>query len=381
MNSIKIMPKGALRTWIERLQSRDFKVVGPKALHGQFVFEEIADPEELVIDYPMSAMPPKKYLLPPREVLFSFNTKTMEMEAEITAEPTVIIGVHTCDMHAINLLDTVQSTGFADQHYRARRDATYLVSIECLKPCNAQCFCKDMETFSVPEDHDLHFTDLGDVYSIHIGSEKGEELLRGSTNVWTPTEADLQRLNEVMAAKWPEFEFRLECDLHELPEVLGATQHSPLWDELGEICLSCGACTQVCPTCYCFDVTDEVDLTLENGQRVRTWDSCQLEKFALVAGNHNFRSGVAARQRHRFTRKVKYQYEAFGTMGCVGCGRCGTACHVDITCIKTYNRLYDEYQAKSAEPVAADRTNGHRETNGAVATAVVTKETVSEGTK
>lgn len=346
--SLRIMPKSALKAWIQRLQERSFRIVGPKALHGRYVFDDIADPDELAIDYPTTLSAPKQYLLPSREVLFSFNADTMDMTAHIEAEPTVLFGVHTCDMHAIQLLDTVQNNGFADQHYRARRDALYLVSIECLKPCSAQCFCKDMETYSITETYDVHLADMGDAYAVRVGSEKGEELMAGFTNIWEGADSDQQRLNEVMSQKWQNFEFRLDSTLSQLPEVLGAAMHSKHWDELGDICLACGACTQVCPTCYCFDVTDEVDLTLTKGERYRIWDSCQIEKFAVVAGNHNFRSQLGRRQRHRFMRKGKYQYEAYGKVGCVGCGRCGTTCPVDITCIKTFNHLTQESADRQA---------------------------------
>ncbi len=346
--SLRIMPKSALKAWIQRLQQRSFKIVGPKALHGRYVFDDITDVNDLAINYPTTVSAPKQYLLPSREVLFSFNAETMDMTAHIEAEPTVLIGVHTCDMHAIQLLDTVQNHGFADQHYRARRDALYLVSIECQKPCSTQCFCKDMETYSVTENFDLHLVDMGDAYAVQVGSEKGEALLQGFTNIWEAADGDQQRLNDVMADKWQNFSFRLDSTLSQLPDVVGAGMHSAHWDELGDICLACGACTQVCPTCYCFDVTDEVDLTLTQGERVRSWDSCQIEKFAVVAGNHNFRSQLGRRQRHRFMRKGKYQYEAYGKMGCVGCGRCGTTCPVKINCIDTFNHLTQELVDKQA---------------------------------
>lgn len=348
--SLKIMPKGALKSWIGRLQSRDFTVVGPTKLHGQYVFDEIQDPESLSLDYPTSVLPPKKYLLPPREVLFKFNTRTMEMHADIEVDPVVIIGVHTCDMHGIELLDKVNNTGYADQHYKARRDKTYLVSIECLKPCMDHAFCKSMGTLTVPEHFDLHFTDMGEVYAIDVGSEKGEELLQGCSSVWDPTNEDYDRLNEVMAGKWPNFQYRLDFDVTELPDLLATSQKSPVWDELGERCLACGMCTKVCPTCYCFDVVDEVGLDLESGERVRVWDSCQIEKFAVVAGGHNFRTSRALRQRHRFMRKGKYQYEAYGLMGCVGCGRCAAACLVHITPVDTFNALNRLRQASQQAP-------------------------------
>jgi len=352
MNGLKIMPKNALSAWIERLMKRQFRVVGPVEKHGQYVFDEIHALDDLVIDAPITVLAPKKYLLPQREELFTFNAQTMEMKAKIEVIPTVILGIHACDMHAIRLLDKVNSVGHADQHYQARRAETYLVSFECLSPCSPQSFCKSMDTLSVPDNYDLHFIDLGADYAVQVGTTRAEKLVEGCINMWDATEADYQRVNDKMAEKWAQFDYRLNFDVTELPKLLGDNMQSPLWDELGDRCLACGACTQVCPTCYCFDVTDEVDLKLEQGVRVRTWDSCQIDKFAVVAGGHDFRNKRASRQRHRFMRKGKYQYEAFGFMGCVGCGRCALSCLVNITPIDTYNELYRRSQEQQAEAEA-----------------------------
>lgn len=338
--SVKIIPKGAIGGWITRLQDRGYRVVGPKEKHGQYVFDDIKNPNDLVLDYPTTVLPPKKYMLPSREELFRFNTQTMDMEEVIETEPTVIFAMHTCDLHSMRLLDKVHDTGYVDRHYKARRDAMTFVTIECLEPCMPHSFCKSMGTLTTPEDFDLHLTDLGDAYAIEVGSENGEKLLQGSTQIWDATDKDDERLNDAMAQKWPNFQYRLEFDITELPDLLAVSQNSAVWDTLGEICLACGMCTQVCPTCYCFDVEDEVDIAGEEGTRVRKWDSCQIEKFAVVAGGHNFRSSNALRQRHRFFRKGKYQYEAFGELGCVGCGRCALSCLVDITPIKTFNALH-----------------------------------------
>jgi ferredoxin len=350
MSHFKIMPKAALRSWFERLRAQQFTLVGPKAPHGQYVFDELQSFDELVLDYPTTVLPPKKYLLPPREVLFSFNARTMDMQADIHYDPLVIFGVHTCDLHAIALLDKVNNTGYADQHYKARREATWLISVECLKPCMQHAFCKSMGTLTAPENFDVHLTDLGENWAVDIGSEKGARLLEGFALVYDPANTDDERLNAVIAEKWSKFQYRLDFDVTELPDVLAAGAKSSVWDELGERCLACGMCTKVCPTCYCFDVSDEIDLSLENGQRVRTWDSCQIDKFAVVAGGHDFRSKQALRQRHRFMRKGKYQYEAFGLLGCVGCGRCALSCLVNITPVDTFNALYrQQHPVKTGE--------------------------------
>lgn len=341
----KIMPKSGVSDWVDFL-SQTFRVVGPRPKHGQYVFDEIDDPSNLVLDYPTSILPPKQYLLPPRETLFSYTENGKQIEANIEPIPTVLLGVHTCDMHAIRLLDKVHNHGYTDQHYQAHRQNTYLVSIECLKPCMAHSFCKSMGTLTVTEDFDLHMTDLGDIYAMEVGSEKGEALLHNFEQVRDATDEDYQLLSQVLTEKWPQFSYQLEFDVTELPDILNISQKSSYWRELGDRCLGCGMCTKVCPTCYCFDVQDEVDLTLQNGKRIRAWDSCQVEEFAMVAGGHNFRAKTALRQRHRFMRKGKYQYDAFGVVGCVGCGRCAQACLVHITPVETFNELYRRSQSK-----------------------------------
>jgi sulfhydrogenase subunit beta (sulfur reductase) len=345
--SLKILRKDAFPGWVDRLCA-GYRVVGPKPLHGQYIFADIQSAGELAMDYSTSVIPPKKYLLPQREEIAHFDGKQLEAVIDGASQPTVVMGVHTCDMHAILLLDRIHERGYADQHYLARRENTILVSIECLNPCTASSFCKDMGTLSITEGFDLHLTDLGDDYGVDIGSEKGEALLEG-LKLSEPTQEDYQRINRIIAEKWPRFPYQLEFDVTELPSLLTASYGSDYWNELGDRCLACGMCTNVCPTCYCFNITDEVDFTLSAGKRMRQWDSCQLDEFATVAGGHNFRQTRAARQRHRFFRKGKYQWEAYGLIGCVGCGRCAEACLVHITPVDTFNQLDRRRKSINAE--------------------------------
>jgi len=257
----------------------------------------------------------------------------------LEGQQAVILGLHTCDMHAIALLNNVFNQNFVDQHYLTRRENTTLVSIECLQPCTEHAFCKDMGTLILPEEFDLHLTDLGDDYAVDVGSKKGEALLKGFNDIREATAEDYRRVNQMLSEKWPRFPHRLESDVIELPSLLSIGYKSVLWDELGERCLSCGACTLVCPTCFCFNVMDDVEFSLDAGGRFRAWDSCQLDQFAIVAGGHNFRASRADRLRHRFSHKFKYLTEAYEMVGCVGCGRCAQSCLVHITPIDTLNSL------------------------------------------
>jgi sulfhydrogenase subunit beta (sulfur reductase) len=339
--SLAIIKKQDLPNFVRRLLTL-YRVGGPVQANGKIAFDIINDPAELQLDYTTTILPPKKFFLPPKETLFEFDNSGDSKVKPPKIEPrTVIFGIHTCDLHAIQLLDHVFSVGNIDPNYTNRRSQTLIVSIECITPCNEHSFCKSMGTLSADEGYDLHLTDLGDSYAIDVGTDAGLTLLQHATT--TPaSSADVQKLNAVLSEKWPRFPYRLDFDVSDLPSLLNMSMKSPLWAELGERCLACAACTNVCPTCFCFDVRDETGMDLQHGQRVRIWDSCQLDEFATVTGGHDFRKSRALRQRHRFMRKGKYIIEAHNYLGCVGCGRCAQACLVHITPVNVFNELHKQ---------------------------------------
>jgi len=359
--SLYILPKERLPGFVDSLRA-GFRVVGPVRTATGYAFDTIGAAGELVLDYPTTILPPKKYLLPQRETLFTFHTGTDEQGARQIAvepvfedvEPTVIFGVHTCDMHGILLYNKVFTEGYRDEHYLARREQTYIIGIECLRPCDDASFCKDMGTLTAPPVYDLHMTAVQDNYLVDTGTERGEQLLLAHAEAHMATTEDIRRLSQTLSAKWSHFRHRLKMTKDQIPSLMTINYGSGLWDTLGDRCLACGSCTNVCPTCFCFDVQDEVDITMSEGQRARVWDSCQLHEFALVAGGHNFRASKASRVRHRMMRKGKYIQQVHSINGCTGCGRCQRACLVDITIPGALNALYDEMQIDTSLTTGAE---------------------------
>jgi sulfhydrogenase subunit beta (sulfur reductase) len=336
--SLWVIDKQAMAPFVARMMG-DYRVVGPVARGARFAFGLIEDPADLQLGYNTSILPPKKYLQPPQERMMAFTRNVgPAIEPIETARPTVILGLHTCDLAAFRVLDQAFGQGQPDAPYLERRRNTLLVSIECLEPCDEHSFCKSMGTLTASNGYDLHLTDLGEAYAIDVGSEAGEALF-WYAQVREAAEADMQQLNRALGAKWPRFQYRLEFDVGELAPVMSQAYDSPVWDSLAEICLACGQCTLVCPTCFCFTVYDQVELNLQDGERWRRWDSCQLDEFARVAGGENFRHHQAARLRHRFMRKGRYLLEKYGELGCVGCGRCARSCLVDISPVDVFNNV------------------------------------------
>lgn len=338
---LRILPKEEVPRMVEALMA-DYRVVGPKAKGPKFAFEPLSDPSEMRLDYNITILPPKVAIQPPEERVarIDLTGERPSVQPVIEALPTVIFGAHTCDIHAIRLLDRAFAADYPDSHYLERRKQTLIVSLECLQPCDEHSFCKDMGTLTADEGYDLHLTDIGDAYTVHIGTEAGERLLEKYAHARPANDADVRGLNAALSAKWPRFTHRLDFDAAGLPALLATAYEHPIWAELGERCLSCGSCTNVCPTCYCFNMLDTVSLTLDEALRIRRWDSCQLDEFARVAGGENFREARAARQRHRFFRKGKWLRERFGTTGCVGCGRCIRTCLVHINIVDVFNTIH-----------------------------------------
>jgi len=337
--SLWVVEKNAMALFVTKLMG-DYRVVGPRARGNKFAFDQIEDPADIRLDYDTSILPPKKYLQPQQERMMTFSRIGKPMvETVIEAPPTVILGVHTCDLHGMCVLDEAFGQGYPDAHYLRRRQKTLLVGIECLEPCDEHSFCKSMGSLTVSDGYDLHLTDLGEAYAVDVGSEKGAALLLRYGDARKATDADMQQLNKVLGAKWPRFPYKLDFDAGDLAPLMSQSYDSPLWDQLAGICLACGQCTLVCPTCFCFNVYDEMALNLKDGERWRRWDSCQLDEFARVAGGENFREQQAARLRHRFMRKGRYLMEKYGELGCVGCGRCARSCLVDISPVDVFNDL------------------------------------------
>ena len=269
--SLMILDKGSVAALVGGLMA-DYRVVGPQAKGPAFVFDTLADPADLRLDYSTTILSPKVVLQPPRERLATFHMGgEPSVEPIVEAEPMVIMGVHTCDLHAIQLLDKVFSTDYPDANYLARREQAVIVSIECLQPCDEHSFCKDMGTLAADEGYDLNLTDLGDVYAVHVGTAAGGGLLEKHADARPATEKDVKHLDEVLGARWSRFKNRLAFDAAELPAMLATAYEHPLWDELGERCLACGSCTNVCPTCYCFYLYDQA-LSPREFERLRTWD-------------------------------------------------------------------------------------------------------------
>jgi len=324
----KILRKASLTGWLSQLIERH-EVIAPVAGHaGDILFSRVTSPQEVVANADNPLNPPKQFLLPPTDPIIAIRDigDGYHIEPIHDHRQRVIFNIRSCDVKGIKFLTSVHVFDLVDTSYVRRAENTILISLACNVPCaDGFCICTDSGPF-LQDGHDLQLTDLGDRLFVESGSEKGRSLLDTADAFFQPAnEEDIaQRLALEKAARGL-FGERTCHFASAMRRISGRRVPEALWDEMADWCLECGACTMVCPTCYCFSIKDRREC--ETWVRCRISDSCQYAAFTLEASGHNPRAERKDRMKRRFFHKVSAEYyRRDEAIGCVGCGRCIRTC-------------------------------------------------------
>ncbi len=316
---------------------RDSEVYGTVERESRLRYELLsADNARLVsLRALRSYASPKALLYPVSQKLATYAVAGGVAAEPVTSEERVLVGLRWCDLAAIRMHDRVMLEGeYVDAFYKARRDAVTLISTDCGDACPS-CFCTMIEGQPYPKDlFDLNFSPLAAGYLAETGSAKGEGLVEKQRALFAAatdaqvSERDAKR--EAVRAKVVEQNREFEPDVP-IREVFSGEIDPAKLQKLAFDCVECGACTNVCPSCYCF-LTFERPVAGEakSFERGREWDSCMFGEYYRMAGAGGVKPTPKPFFRNRFVNRFNHKYwwfqEQFGQFQCTGCGRCFDAC-------------------------------------------------------
>lgn len=347
------LPRQDINRLIQLLTDQGYQCIGPVLRDDAIRYLPISDMGDLPVGVELQQAPAvyrlsqgsgdrlfswangpqalRPILFPPREVIWQAERDQsggLEFSpGEIDAKPLAVIGLRGCDLAAMELQDRhFLSAGADDPQYRQRRDALFLIGVDCSHP-SATCFCASTgDGPDIRASFDLAMSELEDGFVLRTGSARGAELL-DRMGISAADDHQLQQsADQTRAAVAAQTRRLPDADLHKL---LFERPHHPFWQQIAERCTACGSCTSVCPTCFCFSEHAETSLDGASSQQIREWSSCFIPGHSTFCG-HPVRADIASRYRQWATHKLAGWYEQFGRSGCVGCGRCISWCPVGI---------------------------------------------------
>lgn len=368
---VGFLAHNGLQTLLDGLQAAGYRCIGPTVRDGAIVFDELNSVTSLPQgvtetqapgEYRLTQTDSLRYfawangpqalkplVFAPRETLWSsekneaggisFHIPQPEQQSE--QQPIAVLGVRPCDLAALYIHDQhFLQQQFQDPYYLARRQQLFLVAVNCTHPADT-CFCASTgDGPQVRYGYDLVLTEQDEGFVIEAHSDLGKQQMQRLT-LQEVTTNQLQQVDVAMAQAANAQQRRLPS--RNLNQALFANLDHPQWAAIGERCLSCGNCTSVCPTCFCYKATETPELKGDVSIHSREWDSCFTQGHSYIHGM-TIRADTTKRYRQWLTHKLGSWHEQYGRSGCVGCGRCVTWCPVGID-------ITDEVAAICGEPL------------------------------
>jgi len=311
------------------------KVYIPASAGDYYNFKPIEKGKKFNFNFQNTRMSAKSIIYPQSEGMFECSNDSEQETAGILKEvekgyPSLaVIGIRPCDTHAFKIVKrNFDNPEYKDPWWKRRHESSLLIGLGCNDPC-ATCFCDSVGGGPFDDKMlDVMLYDLGNKFLAKGITEKGDEFIKNTTT-GNPAEDDiLVQADELAKSAAEKIDSGVKTD--KLGEkVVNDLFDAPFWEDVAFACINCGTCTYLCPTCWCFDIQDEI--TGKDVLRIRNWDTCMSPLFTLEGSGHNPRPEKIQRVRQRFMHKLKYYIDKYENgVQCSGCGRCVRYCPVNI---------------------------------------------------
>ncbi|SHN67099.1 4Fe-4S dicluster domain-containing protein [Desulfovibrio litoralis] len=328
---LKFISETNLTSWLNEL-SQAFTVFTPQNMGRGIIWQEHKTDSKA--DFSVQPLESAKHVIFPRsQELLRFRyekqengTKDLKIEEAVNNKKQIIFGARPCDARGFFTFDPVYNGKIKDTPYLEVRNNTLIIGLSC-NDNNETCFCSWIGSNPVDENgSDLILTPVSGGYTLKLITERGKELFNASLL----QEASTEQNTETDSFKQASLDnLKPIPDLNNAPEkILARFDDMDFWQSQSYKCLSCGACTYLCPTCYCFNITDENKGSA--GARLRSWDACMSANFTLEGSGHNPRNTRFHRMKNRVGHKFSYYPTLHKHFACCGCGRCIKSCPVAV---------------------------------------------------
>ena len=202
-----VIDRDGVDVLIANLRGRGYRTIGPIASNGAIVHSEINSVEDLpagwhdeqnpgsyrlrhddgdgeLFGWAVGPQSFKQSVFPPTSVVWRGRRDSKGLRVEPVADGTpaeAFFGARPCEVAALSVLGEVLTGGaHADPTFSRRRNAAFVVAVECGKPA-ATCFCSSMSSGpSASHGFDLSLTELlgkEQRYLVRVGSALGQAVL------------------------------------------------------------------------------------------------------------------------------------------------------------------------------------------------------------
>ncbi|MBU1132609.1 4Fe-4S dicluster domain-containing protein [Patescibacteria group bacterium] len=325
------MDLGELQKFVENLLS-DNIVYAPMKKEAKVFVSPINNFAEIDWTSELPANSFKSVFLPPEEILWKNAGK--KFKTAFASKKTIALAMNVLDLQAFTLFEHVFEK---DIYYQRRRQNTFVVGFTAGLPDDFRKY----KIFHADYEENVLEHLIFDIFIekqkngnfiFFSGSEKGQKLLE-ENNV-----KDYEHIE--FAGLVPESGMNPRLIANR--KAVELSFNDKLWDELAEICLACGKCSVVCPTCFCFNLEDDPQL---NGvERKRQWTSCFYPEFSKICGNKKELAEVKKKLYFWYYHKFVRIPEELSYYGCVSCMRCFNVCPVGINIAANLQRLAKNQQ-------------------------------------
>ncbi|HOU95926.1 MAG TPA: 4Fe-4S dicluster domain-containing protein [Bacteroidales bacterium] len=271
--------------------------------------------QDITYNKPKPITPLKLFFLPVKE--------NVTDERKDDKKP-IIIGVPACDIEALGILDEIYlDKNFEDIFYKKRRENTLIISSDCFDVVE-HCHCTTYGVNPWAERiADLAVAVKDEQLFFRVISQKGRTFISDTVGASKVNDNSILSFIDVRHREIEGILQRTNKDLPSYKETRNIVSdlERPAWIKNSATCVSCGACTAICPTCTCFLLIDKPGF-----RKIKQLDACQYPGFERTAAGEDPLKELHERFKNRYLCKYVWKPERFNNIACTGCGRCIEAC-------------------------------------------------------